>query len=243
MTKRDDFTHLKPKGDGSGQAPSWARALIVAELEHDDCDMQTDYFATSTTRRVALAWSKHRRDLFPELRKAAALWPETADMGPGCDLYRPRVVLAADITAGERYYAGRYSPWHRDMTDDDDGRPRVFTTETAARAFIAASGEPRAIWCGDQLATFRWDLGRESIEHREKYSMGHGYYLKAGSRYGSGWRVVKTWRDDGAYPAELFTSGPLATPAPAVSLEPVADDDVTRELLRLADLSAPAALA
>lgn len=194
-----------------------------------------------TTRRVALAWSKHRRDLFPELRKAAALWPETADMGPGCDLYRPRVVVAASFRDnGSSYYEGSYSPWHREMQEDEHGRPRTFTTEAAARAFIAAAGEPHSLWCGEQLATFRWDLGRESIEHREKYSMGHGYYLKAGSRYGSGWRVVKTWRDDGAYPAELFSAGPLAVPG-AAQLPAVADD-VTRELLRLADGS-PAALA
>jgi len=36
-------------------------------------------------------------------------------------------------------------------------------------------------------------------EHREKYSMGHGYYLKAGGRYRTGWVVRKEtpWREQG----------------------------------------------
>jgi hypothetical protein len=33
-----------------------------------------------------------------------------------------------------------------------------------------------------------WDVQCESFEHREKYSMGSGYYLQAGR---SGWRVSK----------------------------------------------------
>ena len=30
---------------------------------------------------------------------------------------------------------------------------------------------------------------KESIEHRDNYSMGQGNYLKATTRYGSGWEV------------------------------------------------------
>lgn len=37
----------------------------------------------------------------------------------------------------------------------------------------------------------------KSAEHREKYSMGAGYYLKEGSRYNTGWMIQKErkWRD------------------------------------------------
>jgi len=37
-----------------------------------------------------------------------------------------------------------------------------------------------------------------SDEHREKYSMGEGYYLKAGYQHHSGWRIEKDikWGDD-----------------------------------------------
>ncbi len=95
--------------------PAWAQAAIVATLEHDDCDSMTDYFNVTSSRRVIIGWSKHTRDLFPEMRKAAAAYPTTAYL--------------ADAP--------------------------------------------------------------ESAEHREKYSMGGGYYLKAGSRYCSGWKVSK----------------------------------------------------
>lgn len=95
--------------------PEWAKAAIVASLEHDDCDSMTDYFHVSTSRRVIIGWSRHTRDLFPEMRKAAALFPETAHL-------------------------------------------------------VDAPG---------------------SAEHREKWSMGGGYYLKAGSRYCDGWKVSK----------------------------------------------------
>lgn len=95
--------------------PADAKAVIVAELEVDDSDVMTDYFNTKTARTVILAFSKHNRDLFPEMRKAARNFSETADL--------------ADAPA--------------------------------------------------------------SAEHREKYSMGAGYYLKNSHRYSSGWTIRK----------------------------------------------------
>lgn len=95
--------------------PSDAKAVIIGELEIDDCDSMTDYFNTKTTRQVILGFSKHTRDIFSELRKAARNCPETAQL--------------ADAPA--------------------------------------------------------------EAEHREKHSMGAGYYLKDGNRYSTGWAVRK----------------------------------------------------
>lgn len=95
--------------------PDWARAALVAVCEHDDCDSMADYFNVTTSRRIVIGWSKHTRDLFPEMRKAAASFAETAALA----------------TAGS------------------------------------------------------------DAEHREKYAMGAGYYLKQGNRYSSGWKVEK----------------------------------------------------
>lgn len=96
--------------------PEWAKAALFAEHVEDDSDLQSDYFGHKTTRTVFLGWSKHERDIFPEMRKAAANFPETAHL----------------VGAG-----------------------------------------PEA-------------------EHREKYSMGGGYYLKAeSSRHSTGWSVCK----------------------------------------------------
>ena len=96
--------------------PEWAQAAIVAELVEDDSDIMTDYFNSRTIRTVVIGWSKHKRDLFPEMRKAAATFAETAHLA-----------------------------------------------EAPADA-----------------------------EHREKYSMGAGYYLKQGWRDSDGWKVSKS---------------------------------------------------
>lgn len=105
----------KAKADLAQIAPPWAQAAIVAELQQDDSDSMTDYYGHKTTRTVVIGWSRHTRDLFAEMRKAAATFAETAD-----------------------------------------------------------------------LAT-----APASAEHREKYSMGAGFYLKNGYRHSSGWCVKK----------------------------------------------------
>lgn len=97
-------------------APPWAVAAIVAELHEDASDHYSDYHNHRTLRTVVIGWSKHTRDLFAEMRKAAATFPETADL--------------ADAP--------------------------------------------------------------ESAEHREKYSMGAGFYLKRSWRDSSGWCVKKS---------------------------------------------------
>lgn len=99
--------------------PAWASSAIIAELVEDQSDGMTDYYGSTTTRCVVLGWSRHDRDLFAEMRKAAATFPDTAHL--------------ADAPA--------------------------------------------------------------DAEHREKYSMGGGYYLKAGYRHNCGWRVSKTRAD------------------------------------------------
>lgn len=60
-----------------GKIPTNAKAVIVGREEVDECDFHTDYFATSCKKTVILAFSNHTRDLFPEMRKAAANAPET----------------------------------------------------------------------------------------------------------------------------------------------------------------------
>lgn len=112
---REAFARLRPAD---------AKAVIVADYIQDESDPMTDYFGHTVTRTVVLAWSKHTRNLFPEMRKAARLFPETAHL--------------ADAP--------------------------------------------------------------EDAEHRENYSMGGGYYLKANYRHRSGWRVRK---------AVIYTGNPL----------------------------------
>lgn len=62
-------------------APTATR-VIVAELERDECDMMTDYFATSIQETVLLSMTDKTREDFKRLRRAALLMPETAHLGP-----------------------------------------------------------------------------------------------------------------------------------------------------------------
>ena len=103
------------KRECADRVPAWAKGVIVAELREDRSDSMTDYYGSTTKRTVILGFSKHTRDLFPELRKHAATFEPTRD-----------------------------------------------------------------------LAT-----APESVEHREKYSMGGGFYLKDGFRHSDGWQIKK----------------------------------------------------
>lgn len=58
--------------------PEDAQAVIVARLKQDESDSQTDYFASSTQRTIILGFSKHKRDIFSEMRKHASNFEETA---------------------------------------------------------------------------------------------------------------------------------------------------------------------
>jgi SAM-dependent methyltransferase len=157
MQKRADF-HAKLERDRiahnenlkafqdeyRAKIPTWAKAVIIAELKQDDCDSQSDYFGSTVKRRIILAFSKHTRDLFPEMRQAARHHPETADLADAPD----------------------------------------------------------------------------TAEHREKYSMGGGYYLKKEWRHRSGWQVSKQRFYDAdpvkslPFPAEWSIPEPEAKPEP-----------------------------
>ncbi len=137
-TRREAF-----KAEAREKTPAWAKAVIVAELQADRSDSMTDYFHSQTMRTVVLGFSRHTRDLFPEMRKFAATFEETAHL--------------ADAP--------------------------------------------------------------ESAEHREKWSMGAGYYLKAGYRHDDGWQVRKLRLYNGAESmpdhAEWHISTPSENVAPA----------------------------
>ncbi|MET0374003.1 MAG: hypothetical protein ABW128_07065 [Rhizorhabdus sp.] len=142
------------KANVARYAPAWAKAALIAECHEDASDSMSDYFHHRTTRVVVLGWSRHERDLFAEMRKAAATFEETA-----------------------------------------------------------------------HLAT-----APESAEHREKYSMGAGYYLKSGFRDSSGWCVKK--RSIGYLSSDVleFTDDAKAHNAiarPAAPQEPAADPVAT----------------
>ena len=163
--------------------------IIVAEYRVDESDCQTDYFNGRTARVVVIGFGKGKRESFRQLRKAAGQFPPTSHMGPGKDIYTPRVVMVDDVVSnGAAYWKGSYSHWHHEL--DDTGR-KSFPTEVEALAYIAEKGDPEEIvFDGSKVVRFGWKIEHGSYENRENYSMGGGNYLGT-SRYG-GWKVTST---------------------------------------------------
>lgn len=90
--------------------PSWVQSCIIATMQHDKCDSMSDYFHVSDGRAVLIGWSKHKRNLFPELRKAAAAFEETAalaEAGPDAE-HRENYSMGAGtyLKDGSRYDTG-----------------------------------------------------------------------------------------------------------------------------------------
>lgn len=161
-----------------------AQRVIFATFRVDETDTQSDYWGGRTSRTVVIGFGKGKRESFAQLRKAAGQFPPTAHMGPGKDIYRPRVVLTDDVISnGTAYWHGTYSHWHKDMEEGAS-----FATEREALEFVAAKGTPEDIWFdGDKQVHFQWQIDHSSYEQRENYSMGGGNYLGE-CRYG-GWQV------------------------------------------------------
>lgn len=91
--------------------PAWATHAIVAELHENTSDVQTDYFDSRRTQAMVLGWSKHGRQLFAEMRKAASTRPETAHLGLGGSSDQEH---RENYSMGRGYFMAthRYSGWH-----------------------------------------------------------------------------------------------------------------------------------
>jgi len=165
--------------------------LIVAESKVDDSDIMTDYFASHTSGMVILALSYSKRDNFAEMRKAAAKFEQTKHLGPGCDDWQV-MRKAAENDEYNRHWMG--------CLQDAEGNDAHFLTEAEAqKAMSDAMAKdkecetkiPFEPFC--PILPYGGELRSESVEHREKYSMGSGYYLGK-SKY-SGWIVKKVSKD------------------------------------------------
>lgn len=117
--------------------PADAQAVIVACMKVDDSDSQSDYFASHTSERVYLAFSTHQRDLFAEMRKAAANCTiegvakyATAPAGDYTNGAHPKDEHREKWSMGAGYYLGdsKYSGWiiEKDrISTDEQGRARL----------------------------------------------------------------------------------------------------------------------
>ena len=89
--------------------PEDAQAVIVARLRENESDSYTDYYSYNTQRTVILGFSKHKRDLFSEMRKHASNFEETAYLAEFNEDYEHR----EKYSMGDGYYLGesKYSGW------------------------------------------------------------------------------------------------------------------------------------
>lgn len=164
--------------------PANAAAVILAEMNEDQCDIQTDYFNHTTTRTVLIGFRTGKKEDFRQLRAAAGRFEETKHLGLGCDRFDVTVVFANAVadTQGNHYHEGFSSHWHKE-------EERVFYIRAEADAYVLAHSALEPLGFGEVTATFRFQITQHSIEHRENYSMGSGNYLKDGHNDSSGWRV------------------------------------------------------
>lgn len=129
------------------RVPLGSKAVLIAEYRVDDSDSQTDYFASHSEQVLILGFSTHTRDLFPEMRKAAANAPETAFLVDAPAEYEHR----EKYSMGSGYYLGkdRHRGWNvkkvslydRGPAGVPTGEWRLPSVEATAHA-PAQSGPP-----------------------------------------------------------------------------------------------------
>lgn len=97
------------------QVPEWAKGVIVAHRHINESDPMSDYHGHRVGESIILAFSKHERNLFPELRKAAARAEETSHLAtkPTCppgreEFWTPEDEHRENYSMGGGTYLGVY---------------------------------------------------------------------------------------------------------------------------------------
>ena len=118
--------------------PGWAKSVIVAELYEDESDSQTDYFSASVIDRIFLAFSNNTRHNFQELKKSAALFPETEEFTnqeepqKSCLYYQPDYFLGSRFVSGWKVSKEKYF----DLTKEEN-KNRLYIAAAEGRYLIS----------------------------------------------------------------------------------------------------------
>lgn len=123
--------------------PNDTQALIIARLKQDESDSQSDYFASRTQCTVILGFSKHKRDIFSEMRKHASNFKETAYLAEYNEKYEHR----EKYSMGAGYYLGesKYHGWIIEKCP-------IYTREKTIEDFAYTAGCPDGIHLGNKQA-------------------------------------------------------------------------------------------
>lgn len=117
--------------------PEDAQALIIACLKQDESDSQTDYFASKTVRTAILGFSKHKRDIFSEMRKYAGNFEGTTYLAEYNEDYEHR----EKYSMGKGYYLGE-SYYHGWIIQKEP----IYKREQAIESFAYVAGCPDGIY-------------------------------------------------------------------------------------------------
>lgn len=183
--------------------------LIIAEYMIDESDSMVDYFGGSVARRIVIGICGSRID-FNQMRKAADQFPPTTHLGVGKDQWRAVAEIDTDLKQPTRYEV---------LRDEHYQQVTCSTREEIELAVQAAIENKTDFATYARMGTI--DYRVDSIEHRENYSGGGGYYLGT-ARY-KGWRIrCESW--GGSYELEVHDPRLLDPVTPvAVVEEPAAE--------------------
>tara|TARA_R100000027_G_scaffold67300_1_gene65445 strand:- start:4119 stop:5366 length:1248 start_codon:yes stop_codon:yes gene_type:complete len=129
------------EGKDKVSVPSWAKAVIVADLYQDDSDSMTDYFATSVQKRVYLSFSKSERNNMKELEKASQHFEETKDFPEQEDFkYTYGHHLLPDYYLGSQRWSG-YKVHKISFNHEDKNQLNKLFVAAAEERFLIPSNK------------------------------------------------------------------------------------------------------
>lgn len=137
------------KGETLVTIPKGAKYVLVAEFMEDHSDSQTDYFHSSSCKRVYLAFSTHKRDLFSEMRKAANNFEEVHELANAPESFEHR----EKYSMGAGYYLGesKYSGWIIEKIGLTSHNSEEIKTQVLEEMQIAASQD--RYFCNESAPT------------------------------------------------------------------------------------------
>jgi len=142
--KRREEVHVICREWLEKNLPQDAQALIIARLKQDESDSQTDYFASRTTQTVILGFSKHKRDIFSEMRIYASNFEETTYLAEYNEDYEHR----EKYSMGVGYYLGesKYRGWIIE-------KEPIYNRESTIKEFSYVAGCPDGIYINKNKST------------------------------------------------------------------------------------------
>lgn len=166
--------------------PKGTKSVIIAEQMQNESDSMTDYFHGSSIRKVVLSFSSHTKNLFSEMRKAADKFEPTHHLGTNKGSFKATLLNSEDHNDNRNYKNCEVRDYHFDGIKTST----EFNTKAAAEDYISTLPDPPVIRIDGNEFTTRWGVVEGySIEHKENYSGGGGYYL--GTHRYSGWQINK----------------------------------------------------